>query len=268
MVRQIVELALAPGLVGAATRIGDRWGQQVAGLMSGLPVVVGPLLLIAAQERGLRFAAASANGVLLGLPTLGGFALAYALAARRGAPAGLLWGWVTAAALAAVISLLPMSLSFPAGLIVAAISLTGSYVLLPRPRGETAGPVATKPTAVLLRIGVTAALVLTLWAALAVLGPTVGGILAGLPTVVSVLVFFVHRDRGADAAESLLRGAVAGMAGFVGFCAVVGWLLTIEGSLPTFLIATAVGVSLQALGQRRLTRAGRTAPRRTVAPAA
>jgi hypothetical protein len=67
----IAELSLAPGLVAAATIAGDRWGQRVAGLVSGLPVVVGPLLLIADKQRGAGFAATAANSVLLGLPALG-----------------------------------------------------------------------------------------------------------------------------------------------------------------------------------------------------
>jgi hypothetical protein len=258
----LAELALAPGLVGAATVAGDRWGQGIAGLISGLPVVVGPLLLIAAHERGLRFAASSANGVLLGLPALGGFALAYARSATRGPGVGLLSGWASASALAAFVLLCPIPLPFPAGLVVAAISLSAAFLLMPRTPIDAPGHARSSSTAVSLRMGATVALVLGLWTALAVLGPTVGGILAALPTVVSVLVFFAHRGGGADAAVSLLRGALAGMASFVAFCAVVAWLLGGEGPMTTFLVGTVLSVGVQAVSQRWLTRWSRTAPRR------
>jgi hypothetical protein len=241
----IAELSLAPGLVAAATIAGDRWGQRVAGLVSGLPVVVGPLLLIADKQRGAGFAATAANSVLLGLPALGGFALAYARAARRGPGLGLLSGWGAAAALAALIWLCPVPLPFPAGLVFAAISVGGAFLLLPRSTKETRAPVPERSRPVSIRMAATAALALLLWAALAVLGPTVGGVLAALPTIVSVLVFFVHRECGADAAVSLLHGALAGMVSFVVFCAVVAWMLTSAGLLATFFVGAALGVCLQ-----------------------
>jgi hypothetical protein len=267
MLKLVAELALAPGLVGTATVAGDRWGHRVAGLVSGLPVVVGPLLLIAAQERGAEFAATAANGVLLGLPALGGFALAYARSACRGAGIALLIGWTAAAAVATLVWLCPIPLPFPAGLVLAAISLAAAFLLMPGSPSGTGVPTRSGSRSVAPRMGATAVLVLALWAGLAILGPTVGGILAALPTVVSVLVFFTHRDCGAGAAVSLLRGALAGMAGFVGFCAAVAGLLASEGLVPTFAVGSMVGICLQAVSQRWLTRSGRSAPRRTAARA-
>ena len=269
MVRLIAELALAPGLVGAATLVGDHWGQRVAGLVSGLPVVVGPLLLIAAQERGLRFTASAANGVLLGLPALGGFALAYARSAHRGPAVGLLRGWMAAAALAALVSLCLAGLPFPCGLLIAAGSLALAFCLMPRVHDAAIQPRRSGSSlkAVQLRMGATAALVLALWAALAVLGPTIGGVLAGFPAVVSVLAVFAHRDGGSDAAISLLRGSLAGMTSFVGFCAVVALLLSRAGLATTFALGSALGLGLQAGTQLWAIRASRSAPRRTAARA-
>jgi hypothetical protein len=229
---------------------------------------VGPLLLIAAQERGDGFAATAANGVLLGLPALGGFALTYARLAHRGSIVGLLSGWASAAALAALILLCPTPLPFPTGGAVATASLSAAFLLMPRSAIDGAKPVRSRSRLVSRRVGPTAILVLGLWTALAVLGPTIGGILAALPTVVSVLAFSAHRDCGADAAVTLLRGALAGMTSFVGFCAAVSWLLASEGVVTTFLIGTVLGVCLQVGSQLWLSRGSRSAPESTAARAA
>jgi hypothetical protein len=249
VVKVIAELALASGLVGAATMAGDRFGQRVAGLVSGLPVVVGPLLLIAAQQRGLRFAAATANGVLLGLPALGAFAFAYARSAQRGPAVGLLSGWAAAAVTAALIWLCPLALPFPGGLLVAMVSLTVAFRSMPQSRRKAVGPSPSRSSlgSVVVRMGTTAGLVLLLWTALAVFGPVIGGMLAALPTVVSVLVLFAHRDCGPEAAVSLLRGGLAGMASFVGFCAVVALMLVGAGVATTFAVGCLLATSLGAL---------------------
>ena len=56
MILLILKLSLAPGLVGAATLAGRRWGGTVSGWLVGFPVVAGPikarLIRDHAAERG------------------------------------------------------------------------------------------------------------------------------------------------------------------------------------------------------------------------
>lgn len=88
MLALVVKLTLAPALV--AGRLGHRAG----GLVGGLPVVAGPILLIYAVEQGEAFAAEAAAGAVLGIVSLVGFCLAYALAARHHSTAvALAAGW-------------------------------------------------------------------------------------------------------------------------------------------------------------------------------
>jgi hypothetical protein len=164
--------------------------------------------------------------------------------AGRGEATALLSGWAAAAAAAALIPLCPFSLRSPAGLLIATVSLTIAFRLMPRRPQEVVGPSASPLRSMLTRMGATAGLIVLLWMALAVLGPLTGGLLAALPTVVSVLVVFAHRERGTDAAISLLRGALAGIASFVGFCAVVASLLVDAGVATTFALGCLVGASL------------------------
>ncbi len=58
---------------------------------------------------------------------------------------------------------------------------------------------------------------------------------------------FTHRQRGPGAAADLLRGMLVGMAGFVGFCAVVMLLIVPAGIAIAFLAALFTAVASHAL---------------------
>ena len=91
-------------------------------------------------------------------------------------------------------------------------------------------------------MAVTSVLVLALVAAADRLGPTAGGILAALPTLVSVLAVFTHRQHGAAAVAELLRGMLHGMAGFLVFCVLVD-----RAGVPVaFVTAALAAVGVQA----------------------
>src|SRR3954465_1486609 len=100
MLNVVIEVVLAPALVGAATLAARRWGERTGGLVSAFPAIVGPVLLVAALEHGATFAARAANGTLLGLVAPAGFALVYGLVAvRAGWRASLALGWAAAGVL-------------------------------------------------------------------------------------------------------------------------------------------------------------------------
>jgi hypothetical protein len=105
---------LAASLVGASTLAARCWGHSVGGVLSAFPLIVGPVLCLAAERHGTRFAAAAAGATLLGLVALAGFALVYAwAAARSGWTVSLMLAWVAAAALGAVAGRMDLSRSGP-----------------------------------------------------------------------------------------------------------------------------------------------------------
>jgi hypothetical protein len=180
-----------PGLVGPRPR---WWGLRLGGLVSAFPAIVGPLLLIAAHEHGTAFAAKAASGTLLGLVALSGFALAYGRTAlHAGWRTSLAAGWVTAAAIAALLA--AVDAGPLAGLAAATLSLVVAYCLLPSGAAALAGPSAPRWD-LPLRMALTAALVVSLAAAATRLGPVVGGLLAALPVLASVLAVFTHEQQG------------------------------------------------------------------------
>jgi hypothetical protein len=248
MPRVLAEILCAPVLVGCASAAGRRWGARAAGLISAFPAVVGPVLLISAQEHGLAFAARAANGTMLGLGSLGAFAVTYSRSASRARwSVSLLLASGAAAAVAVTLGWVAGSWGFPAGPVVAIISLSLARAAMPAagPRGRESHPTSRGQDALLPRMLLTAALVAGLAGLAGLVGPFIGGLLAALPVLASVLAVFTHRHEGSWAAGRLLAGMLTGMAGFVGFCAVIAVLIVPGGPILAFACATGVAVALQ-----------------------
>jgi hypothetical protein len=100
-------------------------------------------------------------------------------------------------------------------------------------------------------MAVTALLVTLLAAAANYLGPLVGGMLAALPVLASVLAVFCHRESGGVTTVAMLRGMLRGMAGFVAFCEVLALLIRDQGIWPAAAAATLVAVAIQAAALAR-----------------
>jgi hypothetical protein len=238
------ELLLAPLLAGAAGLAALRWREEVAGLVSAFPAIVGPLLLLTAHAHGATFAARTAAGTLFGLVALSAFAVVYARTAQRQPwPVALAAAWSAAAlwvGLAGGVHAGPWTSPGVAG---AALLLARRA--LPEPR--TGAPRAAMPAAAIpLRMLATLALVAVLTVAADRLGARLGGILAALPVLASVLAVATHRGQGAGAALELLRGMLDGMAGFLLFCLVFAVLAPRAGVAPAITCATVCCLVAQA----------------------
>jgi len=244
LVDLVLELVVAPALVAAATLAARRFGQRIGGLVSAFPAIVGPVLLVAALDHGAAFAARAANGTLLGLVALAGFALVYGrVAPRAGWPASLAAAWAVAGVLGLAVG--TFAAGRPAGLLAAAVSLVAAARLLPRAPDALPEEPAVPRWDLPLRMGLTALLAVSLTAAANRAGPVAGGMLAALPVLASILAVFTHARYGAAAVGELLRGMLGGMAGFVGFCALVAALAEPAGIAPAFVVATAAALAVQ-----------------------
>jgi hypothetical protein len=239
----VAQLGLAPALVVASTAA-SRWcGLRVGGLVSAFPAVVGPVLLLEAEEHGNAFAAQSATGTLLGLVALSGFALVYARTAQRaGWRASLAAGWATVAAITLLLA--PVRAGAVTSFAAAGVALVVALRGLPEV-GTPLAPPAVPRWDLPVRAVVTLALVIGLAAAAGRVGASVGGLLAALPALASILVVFTHRQEGPAALVALLRGMLAGMAGFAVFCLVVALILERAGIAATFVVAALATLVVQ-----------------------
>ncbi len=213
--------------------------------MSALPAVVGPFLLLAAEEHGARFAAKAADGTLLGLTSLAAFAIVYGLLSQRTS-----WrlSLTSAWALAGLVAVLAQTVSpsSPGALLAAVGALCLARVALAGGSREGA-PEQRARWDIPARMAVTALLVVVLALAAARFGALLGGLFAGLPVLASVLAVSTHRRRGAAAVRGLLVGMLDGMVCFVAFCETVALLATTAGVAVAFLAASALALLAQGL---------------------
>jgi hypothetical protein len=250
VLQTILAALFAAVLVAASTLAARRWSLRIGGVVSAFPAIVGPVLVLVAVERGPAAAARNADGTLLGLVALAAFTAAYGRAAlRRGWMASLVNGW-TAAAIAGLASAAAGARAgAPVGLLAASISLWLAHRSLATASGQEVLPrQSTLPgtrAGIPSRMAVTGLIVVALAGAVNALGPLAGGVLSALPVLASVLVVLAHREAGALAAVALLRGTVAGMAGFVAFCQIVALLVTRAPLVPVFAAATVVALLVQ-----------------------
>lgn len=253
-----MQLLVAPVLVAAATVAARRWGHRVGGLVSAFPAIVGPVLWIGAERHGSVFAAQAAIGTLVGLASLGAFALVCGRTAPHVSwPVSLTAGWAFAAAAAALASTVEASLTGALAIAVASLALAHRGLApgllqasrLDPPRGDLA-----------VRMALTSLLVASLAAAGGWLGPTASGVLVALPVLACVLAGFTHAHHGGAASSQLLRGMLSGMAGFVIFCALVAGLVDHAGVAATFVAATGAALAFQAAVAWRVTRPRRGRP--------
>jgi hypothetical protein len=182
----------------------------VAGAVTALPVVAGPILAIITIEHGRDFGDAAARSALLGVVALAAACVAFARTAERGWPLTIAAGWlaygVVGAALAGVVVRPAVGLALALAALVVAALLIG-------PRAPV-GPRTPPPSWDLpVRALLTVVLVVTLTGLAGGLGPAVSGVLTPFPIATSVMVAFVLAQDGPAALRNLLHGFVRALPG-------------------------------------------------------
>lgn len=228
----LLRLLFPPLTVLLAGWAQHRLGPRRSGQLIGLPLTSGPFLLVLAWGDGVPAATVAARGVLAGQLLVLAFVTLYALGTTATSrplhvmacvvPALLVVGaathaWTDRAPWAIALVVVPLALLALARWRPAPFAGRGE-----RPRDHslstTDGPSARELTG---RATLTGVLVATLVASSSVLGPSLAGILAAVPLVVSVVVPGTHRHEGGAPARTLLRGTLAVVPGTATFAAVV-----------------------------------------------
>jgi hypothetical protein len=240
LVALVLKLTLAPALVALATVLTRRVGPRAGGLISGLPVVAGPIVLIYAVQHGDAFAHAAAAAGVLGLCSLTASCAAYALVSlRTSAPLALVACWLAFAAGTAVLSGCRPSLALSATLTL--VVICAGVALLRQLASETPA-VRAQSDLLPWRLLITAGLVLALTAAAGHLSAHLAGLLAPLPIITAVMAGFTHARRGAHAAIELLAALVLALTCYLAFFVVLAALLTHTSDALAFASATAVSL--------------------------
>ncbi|MGE8154534.1 hypothetical protein ACQKP5_25245 [Pseudomonas vancouverensis] len=247
----ILKLLLIPGFLLLISLAGKRWGPSVAGWLSGLPVVVGPILLFLALEQGPAFAAQSATAALSAMFAMIAFCASYAQVAQRaGWPVALLVSLSVWAVIAVVLSLIPASLVFSA--CAAATALLAAPYLFPVVQPALNGP-AVKSDKLWLRMVAGALLTLFVTLLASTVGERWSGLLAVFPVLGSVMAVFSQQARGPAFTALLLRATAIGMYSFAAFCLVLALALPAMG-MQAFVLAVGVSVAMLGVTRRLLAR--------------
>jgi hypothetical protein len=250
----LLKLVLAPSLVGVASLLMSRLGAGIGGLVTALPVVSGPILLLFALEQGAEFAAEAATKTLIGTVALLSFTTVYAKFAQLRTGRGWPWlcmllGWSSFLIVSAGLRAITWPKS--SGIPVALTSIVVGLRMLPRESAPSAtrGPAAPKLSLLVARMGAAALLVGALSQTAARLGPAWGGLLAAFPVASTVMLVATHFEQGLAPALGWLRGLLVGLLGYVAF---VGWIA--HGIVPLGLVMSfALGIGSAILVQAVVT---------------
>lgn len=243
-----LKITLVPLLIGAITLAGRRWGPTVAGWLTGLPVVAGPIIFFMAIEQGAVFAVQAIIGMLLGILAVLSCNLAYAWCATRLSWRGSVIGSLSAYFVA--VSLLNLlAVSFYAAAAFVFVCLPFAPRLFPRVQSRTV-KVASARSEIVIRMLAGAVLVILVTYFASTFGAHLSGLFASFPVMSTVLAVFSHRQSGHEFAISLLRGIVFGWYAFLAFSFVLGVTLPSFSLTVSFLAALASAVITQIVSRK------------------
>ncbi|NKI92740.1 hypothetical protein [Rhizobacter sp. SG703] len=236
----LLKLALVCAVVLAASVAAKRFGHGVAGTLSGLPMIAGPIMGFVLPQAPLSQAHAIAVATIVAYPAMVSHMVAFAHAVRR-------WPWWVAllaanAVFLAVGSLLAwVALPLPAACVLAALAPWAGLRSMPAHRRERT-VLRIPPIELVLRVAAAAALAAAIMGGASVFPAAVSGLLLALPITGNVLPCFTRARHGADATIELLAGFLRGMVGFGAFFMVLALALPTLGAGLSY--ATAWGVVL------------------------
>jgi len=237
-----VKMAITAGFVVLATATAERAGAVVGALVATLPIAAGPAYVFLALDHDAPFIAASALASLAVNAVTAIFALTYAAAAQR---FGLALSLATALAAWAVLAAAVRSVEWTlAGAIALNIIVIPACIVIGRRLRDVAMPLVTRRVYdIPLRAAMAAVLVAMVVGLSARVGPTITGILAVFPIVLTSLMLILRPRIGGRATAAVLANTISGLGGFA--CALLALHLAAVplGSPAALALALAVSIA-------------------------
>ncbi len=238
----IFKFTVTPILVGLASLAARRWGNTVAGLITGFPLMTAPISIFLTIEQGAEFTVSASIGILIALVGIAVYALAYVVAARFVAwPFAITYAY--AAFFAASWLVAPYITTHFTAALAAYLAIIISIVLMPRNRSGGA-PLQVPIWEIWLRMFSTAAMIALVTSIASMLGPTWTGIIATIPVMATIMVTFTHGRFGHRPATVFMRSMMLSMFSFATFFVVVAYALQYLDPLHAYVLATAIAVAL------------------------
>jgi hypothetical protein len=234
-----LKLFMTPTVMLAISLAGKRWGTQIGGLLSGLPVTSALVMLFLSLEQGEAFASLAVPGALAGVAAVQATCLFYYGVTRR---VGALVGCIAALAFFVLAALATSHLGGVALSVIATLLLVIAIVVATAKPAEVSAAryVPTPRWVIPMRMMTATLLLLVITASATLLGPVVSGMLAPVPVIAWPLAVFAHVQGGRQELAAIIRGNGIGAVGVVGF------YLTLQHTLLQWgaVMSIAVGVLL------------------------
>ncbi len=237
-----LKMAVTAAFVVLATKLAERAGPVVGGMIATLPIAAGPAYIFLALEHGPEFIADSALSSLVVNAANCVFAFVYTLLAQR---RGLLFSVVPALlcwfAFAALSRVLPWSTASAVAFNAAVLGFC--HAIGNRLRHVRMPLVTPRWYDVPLRAGMVALLVAAVVGASARVGPTITGMFAVFPIVLLSLTLILHPRIGGPAAGAVMSNTMLGLVGFLCTCLTVRMLVVPLGAAAGLALGLAVSIS-------------------------
>ena len=253
----VLKMAVTAGFVIAAAMVAERAGPAIGALIATLPIAAGPAYVFLALDHDAAFISQSAIGSIAAHAATGAFSLAYVvLAQRRGMAVSVIGAVAVWFVVAFMLRSVPWTFVSVAGANLATfavcIALTGRYRHVQMPL------IVSQWYDVPLRALMVSALVAAVVGSSGRVGPTVSGLLAVYPIVMTSLMLIFQPRVGGPAAAALIANTMWGLVGFSA-CLFTVHLATVPlGTWAGLVLALAVSVAwnlaLWWLRRRRLAR--------------
>jgi hypothetical protein len=209
----VLKMALTAGLVIAAAMVAERAGAAIGAIVATLPIAAGPAYVFVALDHDAGFIAASAIGSIAAHAATAVFSLVYVVLAQRGGMAVSVGGAVAAwFAVAFLLRSVQWTFLFVAAVNLAlfgvCIALTNRYRHVQMPA------IVRRWYDTPVRAFMVACLVAAVVGLSGHVGPTVTGLLAVYPIVMSSLMLIFQPRVGGPATAALIANTMWGLVGF------------------------------------------------------
>ncbi|HSI58570.1 MAG TPA: hypothetical protein VLA16_13505 [Ideonella sp.] len=247
----LARLLLVAAAVGGASLAARRGGHAVAGLITGLPVIVGPIMGLLLLDHPPDQVRAIALAALTCVPATLLHTLTFAWLARR-------WRWPACLAGATAVYLLAGAALGAAGgpawltLAAAALAPGVAWRLMPADARQVRGGVPIPAGEIVWRIAAAVAVAGAVLLGAGRLPDALSGLLVAVPIAGSVLPCFTLPRHGPAATAALLRGFARGMHGFAAFLITL-WLALAAWPAAAAWVAGLLAAAAVAAWLRRAT---------------
>lgn len=234
----LLKLALAPTSILLATLAARRFGHGVAGLLSGFPLIAGPIVFALMFELAPAQVEGVARATLAACPAAIAHIVTFAWLSRRFA----WWACLAGAAIAFFVVGAWTTAGWMPAAVQTVLAIAGPFVALRvMPRVPAiVGAVPVPRLEVLMRVVATFLLAAAVLLSAQHVPAAVSGLLLAWPISGSILPSFTLPVHGHAATVTLLRGFAIGLVGFVTFF--VGLVALLAAGVPPFVAFLAAAV--------------------------